>query len=76
MPYGAETRLDVLAVPAERPGPALQTPKGIRGPAPLEALFSELPFDAVRSVESNAGQMSERGMKPLDDRWRQGWAEY
>src|SRR6266851_280398 len=33
-------------------------------------------FDRAWSVEPNAGQVSERGVKPLDDPWRQWWTEY
>ena len=32
-------------------------------------------FDRAGSVEPNAGQVSERGVKPREDRWRQGWTE-
>src|SRR6266851_2825356 len=33
-------------------------------------------FDRAWSVEPDAGQVSERGVKPLDDPWRQWWTEY
>lgn len=33
-------------------------------------------FDRAGSVEPNAGQVSERGVKPLDDPWRQAGTEY